>query len=249
MSHAGHPIDVIKRLFSEQKWDEMVAFCKKMLDEDPNDLVALQNTAAAYLRLKRFDEAVSICDKVLAFNTNDEYALKNKIYALESLRRFDDVIACCELILAGNPADNWAIDSKGLSLNELGRHDDALSCYDLSLKYDPNNTTALMNKAMTLAFMKKYSDAIACYDRAQKLDKSIAGIAAAKSDAYQKLGLEDEAFLAAQGVLDEDVPKFKEEAKKRHMRIFDWYCLNEFNELEARDRLHREKMNSKISNP
>lgn len=246
LSGPANPMDVIKKMFSEERWDDLVLFCNKMLQEDPNDMMALQNISATYVRMGRFSDALSCSDAVLRISPDDEYALKNKIYALEGLGRYEDVIECCDRLLGKNKSDVWALDSKGLALNQLGRQEDAIECYNLSLKYDPNNVTAIANKASTLSFLKRYEEAIPCYDRAQRLNHNIRGLALAKSTAYQNLGMDDEAFLAAQGLLADDIVKFKEEAKRRKMKVFDWYCLNEFNELEAKEKRHQEKMNSKL---
>lgn len=242
---SGHPIDVIKRLFSDKKWDDLALYCKKMLEDDPKDMVALQNISSACIMLNRLDDAISYSDAVLELNSHDEYALKNKIYAMEKQGMHADVVACCDKLLEKNTSDTWALDSKGLALNATGRQEDALLCYEQSLRHDPGDTTALMNKAATLFFLKRYDDAIACYDAAQRADGSLRGAASARSEIYQILGMEDEAFLAAQGLLDDDVARFKEEAKKRKMRVFDWFCLNEFNELEEKEKRHQEKINSK----
>jgi tetratricopeptide (TPR) repeat protein len=246
LSYVGNPIDVIKKLHSEKKWDEIMSFCQKILEEDPKDLVGLQNMSTALLHVEKFEEALMFCQQVLDMNEFDEYALKNKIFAFEKLRKYDDVIICAEKLLSKSQNDSWALDSKGLALNEIGRHKDALDCYDKSLQIDPNNITALMNKAITLSFLQKYEDAIPLYDKAQKLEGPIKVAAAAKSEAYQKLGKEDEAFLAAQGLLIEDIYKYISEAMEKKMKIFDFYCLKEYNDLDAREKMHNERQDSKF---
>ncbi len=44
--------------------------------------------------------------------------------------------------------------------------------------------------------------------------------------------MEDEAFLAAQGVLVKDMEKIKIDAKKNNCSVFHQYCQNEFDELK-----------------
>jgi tetratricopeptide (TPR) repeat protein len=216
-----------------------------MLDEDPKDLAALQNMATALVNVGKFDEVISCCDVVLQMNETDEYALKNKIFALEKLRRYDDVISCCDLLLKKNQNDTWSLDSKGLALNELNRHDEAISNYDKSLQIAPDGTIALMNKAITLSFLQRYGEAIPFFDRVQKADRSIKEAALAKSDAYKKLGCENEAFLAAQGLLVEDIDALMVEARQKKTKVFDLFCLKEFERLEEREKKHNEKQDSK----
>jgi tetratricopeptide (TPR) repeat protein len=245
LSYLGNPIDVIKKLHADKKWEEITSFCKKMLEGDPKDLVALQNMTTALLHQGKFEEALMCCQQVLDMNEFDEYALKNKIFALERLRKFDDVIICAERLLTKNKNDTWALDSKALALNELGKHKEAIETYDTSLQINQNNTIALMNKAVTLSFLQKYEDAIPFYDSAQKIEK-IKEAAAAKSEAYKKLGKEDEAFLAAQGLLVDDIEKCIAEAREKKMRVFDLYCHNEYMALDAKEKMHNEKQGSKL---
>ncbi len=247
MSYLGNPIDVIKKLYAEQKWHEIFTYCPTMLESDPKDLVALQNIATALLQVGKYDDVISYCDTVLQMNPLDEYALKNKIFALERLKKYDQIISCCDKLLEKNQNDSWTLDSKGLALNELNRHDEAISNYDASLKINPNNPTALMNKAITLSYLQRYADAIPIYDKVQSVDNTIKEAGLAKSEAYTKLGKPDEAFLAAQGLLVQDIVKFKEKAAEKQMRVFDYYCLNEFLEIEKREKRHRENLDSKPS--
>jgi len=168
------------------------------------------------------------CDKVLEIKPSDTYALKNKIFALESLKKYDEVLKLCEGILVTNPKDTWALNSMGISLNELDRHKDALQYYDTSLVIDPNDVTALMNKAISLSHLGNYQDAIDYYDLAQRVDSSLREIPTVKSKLFEKLNMPDEAFLAAQGVLNKDMDKIKSDAKENKCSIFHQFCDDEF---------------------
>ena len=245
MAFVGNPIDVIKKLHQNKQWDDIVSFCQKMLADDQKDLVALQNMATAFLNLERFDDVISCSEKVLEQNEFDEYATKNKIFALERLGRHNEIISICDKMLTKNPLNTWILDSKGLALNELGQHDTALEYYDKSLNIEPNGVTALLNKAITLSFLQKHESAIPYYDRAQRLEK-IPRAAAGKSAAYQKIGKSDEAFLAAQGLLDSEIEKIMLEARTKKMKVFDYFCMIEYEDLEKREQKHQEKINSKL---
>lgn len=245
LAYVGNPIDVIKKFHSNKQWDEIVSFCQKMLDSDPKDMVALQNMATAFLNLGKFDQVLSCCDTVLGLNGFDEYALKNKILALERLGRHDQIIPYCDKLLIKNPTHTWALNSKGLACNEMGKHTDALNYYSMALRVEPNNITSLLNKAMTLSFLGKYDESIPYYDDVQKQEK-LSDVASAKSEAYQRLGKEDEAFLAAQGMLVSDIVRYVSEAKAKKMKVFDYYCMVEYEDLERREKEHQQKLDSRL---
>ena len=85
-----------------------------------------------------------------------------------------------------------------------------------------------MNKAISLGHFGNYQDAINYYDLAQRIDSSLREIPSAKSKLFEKLNMPDEAFLAAQGVLNKDMEKIKSDAKENKCSVFHQFCNNEF---------------------
>ena len=57
-----------------------------------------------------------------------------------------------------------------------------------------------------------------------------------KSELYEKLGMKDEAFLAAQEVLNEDMKKIKNDAIANKCSVFHQFCQNEYEELDAKNK-------------
>jgi hypothetical protein len=51
--------------------------------------------------------------------------------------------------------------------------------------------------------------------------------------------------LAAQGLLVEDIDKLVLEARQKKMKVFDLFCLKEFEGLEEREKKHNEKQDAK----
>ena len=122
----------------------------------------------------------------------------------------------------------------GLSLNELNRHNDALEFYDKVLEIDTNDVTALMNKAISQSHLGNYKDAIDNYDLAQSIDSSLKEIPLAKSRLYEKIGMKDDAFLAAQGILNKDMEKIKTDAKENKCSVFHQFCEDEFQKSNSK---------------
>ena len=238
------PNAVLGRMFDAGKFDDMLHYCKTMLDKDPEDMLALQNSALALFHLKQFSEAISFCDMVLKIRESDPHALKIKIYSLEKLEEYEQVLDYCNQVLKDDPNDTWILNSMGLSLNELDRHGEAIKYYDRTLALDKEDITALMNKAISLYYLGDYKECIRYYDRAQTLDPTQAEISAAKSKAFKKLGLDDEAFLAAQGVLVKDMEKIKQDAKKNNYTVFHQFCTDEFERLDKKQSDRRPSLDS-----
>ena len=147
---------------------------------------------------------------------------------------YQQVQKLCDEILSSNPNDLWALNSKGLSLNELDQHKEALEYYEKALAIDPADVTALMNKAISHSHLGNYETAIEFYDKAQVVNSSIKEIPLAKSKLFEKLGNNDNAFLAAQGILNKDMEKIKMAAKENKCSLFHQVCENEFEELDSK---------------
>ena len=150
------------------------------------------------------------------------------------MNQYEKVIELCKKILSINSSDIWALNSMGLSLNELNQHRDALEIYDKALKIDANDVTALMNKAISQSHIGNYKDAIDNYDLVQSIDSSLKEIPLAKSRLYEKIGMKDDAFLAAQGVLNQDMEKIKIKAKENKCSVFHQFCEEEFQKSNSK---------------
>ena len=222
------PNEVISRMFEAGKFDDLLNYCSKMLEKNPKDLMALQNSALSLLHLEKFSDCIDICNKVLKENEFDDYSLTLKIHALENLGKFNEVINCCEKLLEKNNGDTWALNSKGLAFNELNRYQEASKIFDKVLDIDSKNITALINKALSMSFLGNHLKSIECYDLAQKINPLMKELSEAKSREFENLDLKDEAFLAAQGILLEDIEKIKKDSIKNKCSVFHQYCQNEY---------------------
>ena len=182
-----------------------------------------------------YEEALERCRSVLERDRSDQYALRNAIYALENLHRYGEVLECCEEMLKTDSRDVWTLNSAGLALAEMGRYAEAAEYFERSLKLDPHNTTALMNGALSLARTGQVRRSISYYDAALRLDSSLREAAEARARAYRSLGMEDEAFLAAQGIRDGDMERIIRQARRNRCSLLHQLCLEEMDRYRDAD--------------
>ncbi len=69
---------------------------------------------------------------------------------------------------------------------------------------------------------------------AQTIDSNLKEIPLAKSRLFEKLGMEDDAFLAAQGVLNKNMEKIKTDANKYKCSVFHQFCEEEFKKFNSK---------------
>lgn len=225
----------IARLHEAGQYSQLRDYCDALLDTNPTDVLALQNGAMARLHLKLYEEALAYCDRVLEIEQEDPYALHNAAYALEHLHRHAEALERCNIMLKGDPRDIWALNSAGLALSEMGRSAEASEYFGRVLKLDPHNPTALMNGALALEYTGHTSEAIALYNRALRLNPPAREAAGARERAYRSLGMENEAFLAAQGISDDDMKGIILRAHNNRCSLLHQLCLDEIDGYAGAD--------------
>ena len=222
------PISELKKMFEARKFDDAIRLCQKLLVKNSVDPIALQNLSTAYYMVGAYEDAKQCCEKILDKEPQDEHAIKNKMLVLEKLELHEQVLECCKMILSKNKNDLDAIITKGIALNKIGKHEDALILYENALKLDKTNVDALMNMAVTLSHLKRYQEAIPYYDSVQEIMPNFSRAAKEKSDAFKELGKDDDAFLAAQGILLKDADLLKTEANKKKYSVQHAFALKSY---------------------
>ena len=155
--------------------------------------------------------------------------------ALEKLELHEQVLECCDIRLSKNDKDVDALVTKGIALNKTGKHEDALTLYDLALELDKTNVDALMNMAVTLSYLRRYQDSIPYYDTVQQIMPEFTRAAIEKSKAFKELGREDDAFLAAQGIMLNDAELLKQDAKDNKYSVQHAFLLKRYKSSEKKN--------------
>lgn len=240
------PVADLRRLFEAGRYADAAEYCEAILAGEPSDPAALHNAATALVRLGRHAEALGKCDAILSGDPGDPHALRNRVLALEGLGWHEQAAECCRALLAlpearaadsgiGGACDAWTHNSLGLALVRLGRDDEADGCFDRALAADTRNVTALMNKALLAGRLGRAEESAELYGRAAAADPSVARDAArARAGAYAGLGRRDEAFLAAQGVADSDMPRIIRDAARNGCTVFHQFCQEEYDRVGGR---------------
>ena len=86
--------------------------------------------------------------------------------------------------------------------------------------------------AVTLNYLGRYQDSIPYYDTVQQIMPDFSRAAVEKSEAFKKLGRDDDAFLAAQGVRLDDAEKIKQDARENKYSVQHAFLLKRYNNTE-----------------
>ena len=69
------PYQKIKKLFDGKKFDEVITYCQKILENDPTNKIALQNIGSAYNVVGAYHDAIKNANKILEINNGDTESL------------------------------------------------------------------------------------------------------------------------------------------------------------------------------
>ncbi len=92
-------IEIANNLFLEKKFSLAIDEYSKILENDPENLSALNNMGYTLTKLKKFDQALECYEKSLEIQGNDHIVLINKISLFRKTGKVEDALKLCNEIL------------------------------------------------------------------------------------------------------------------------------------------------------
>jgi tetratricopeptide (TPR) repeat protein len=164
------------------------------LEQDPDNVPALNNRGNALNELHRFDEALASFDRALRLAPDLAETHCNRGNTLKELDRFEESLASYDRALALHPDYAAAHGNRANALNALGRHDEAAASCDRALALAPNFAEAHCNRGNALKELGRLDQAVASYDRAIALRPGYAQAYLNRGNALHELHRFDEAL-------------------------------------------------------
>lgn len=144
---AGYDIDVEKEIkkanyyFTREKYDKVIAIMNRVLEEEPDNVGALDYKAMSYSKLKNYEMAYETVKKLLELKQGDSRLWYNAGVYLHSLKREADAIAHYEKALSINPNLGYAIYNLACSKSLMGEKNEALEHLRKAIEKDPKYKT------------------------------------------------------------------------------------------------------------
>ena len=114
-------IDEANNLFLEKKFQDAIKKYNIILDNEPDNLIALNNKGYSLSKLKKYSDALVCYDKFLQINPNDKTVLINKISLFRKTGEFHKAVGICDELLKNNPDELIALYHKLRILKKLDR--------------------------------------------------------------------------------------------------------------------------------
>ena len=158
-------LTLARALSEQEKLDEALAICEKMLVKDPGEATLLKMKADLLDRKGNKNDAIAVLNKAYTLNPADvelNYMLALKLAEAKNSR----VLALSDSLIK---ADSLGIHAepyyyKGIYYANIDDKQKALALFDNAIKIDINFLDGYIEKGSLLYDMKKYQDAIAVFN-------------------------------------------------------------------------------------
>lgn len=162
----------------------------------PDDVPALANLSAAYLRDRKLQEAVHAAERAIALEPESTDALINLGTALHELGRVKEAVAPLESARAIIPGSSIVSNLLGACLMKMGDVDAAVDAFEAGTSAAPTDAEAWSNLAAALNQLSEYDRALACAQKAIELRADSSSALAAQAASLLELGKVDEAIAS-----------------------------------------------------
>ena len=116
-----NPIDVVRNLIRQQKYETALTHVNEFLKEDPTNDIAwnLKGNCMFFLELYN-EETIECYNKAIDLNEGFQVALENRANVLIKMDRYEAALKDCEKVLSINPQSEFAKQLKKEALENIG---------------------------------------------------------------------------------------------------------------------------------
>lgn len=175
--------------------DSLLQF-DKLLAQDPNHIVAINERGTVLLEMKQYDGARASIEKAIALDPKYADAYLNKGVLCGHLRRYDEAMAAFDKALVLKPTLGKAWLGYGNCLSALHRHDEALIAYEKALSIESDLAGVWLGRGNVFFELKRYGEAFAAYDKALAIEPELAQGWLGSGNVFHGLKRYDEALVA-----------------------------------------------------
>jgi len=141
----------VDTLYHLQHYDEAVASCDRVIEENPNDSIAWLMRGMALENLNSYEEAVAAYERVVEIQSDDHVAWFKRGNLLEKLQRYDEAVASYYRVVQIQPDNYWAWHDRGRLLENLQRYEEAIASYDRAVQLKPDFQAAVEGRKRMLS--------------------------------------------------------------------------------------------------
>lgn len=146
MAHAR--VDEAGRLLEDCRWAQAESAYDRLLKQNPEDAISLNNRGFARHRLGKYEEAIADYDIALKLKPNWNVALNNKGRALRHLKRFEEAQANFTQAIKLSPYDVHGWNNRGRTWADLGKFKHGVDDLTKAIALDPDYSYPYYNRGI-----------------------------------------------------------------------------------------------------
>ena len=149
-------------------------YYQKVLNMDPNHLMALNNLGVIFRELGENQKAKDCYEKAIEINPNYADAHSNLGNIFKKLDEYQKAKDCYEKAIIIDPNHNDANYNLGVIFKELDEYQKAKDCYEKVIEINPNYVDAHNNLGVIFKELDEYQKAKDCYEKVIKINPNYA---------------------------------------------------------------------------
>ncbi|RIB29869.1 kinase-like domain-containing protein [Gigaspora rosea] len=174
------------------KYKETLSDLNKLLEINPNHLVALRNRGVTYRKMGRYEDSLTDFNKLLELDPNNTKALRNRSETYAEMNKFDESLADLDKSLEINPNDTLALADRGLIYKKICRYEESLADFTKSLEFTPNDDKLVYNKILGIRGiihreMGRYEESLMDLNKALEIIPNDALMLSTRGFTYQNM--------------------------------------------------------------
>jgi tetratricopeptide (TPR) repeat protein len=142
---------------------------KFILQQDAENLVALNNLSAIYLEKDDFEQARGYFEKALQLDPQNASIHNNLGSYYRRRGAYSEALEHYQQAIVSQPDNAGIYNNLATVFSSTKEYEKAIQCYDMALRLQPDNVEVINNLASTYKSMADYSRAIDLYNRAMQL--------------------------------------------------------------------------------
>jgi tetratricopeptide (TPR) repeat protein len=176
--------------------NEAAAKYRKLLNELPEQVFALNNLAVIAIQQNEYTQAVNLINQSLKITPAQPRALNNRGIALHKLQRHPEALDSFATALQQQPDFAEASFNQGNVLMDMQRLEQALVCFDRAIALNPGYIKAHYNRSDALKALQRYAEALDSYGSVIALQPDFAEAWSNRAEVLRLLGRAAEAITS-----------------------------------------------------
>jgi arylsulfatase A-like enzyme len=131
-------INILLRLFSEKKSEEVFPYINRILEIDPENRLALHYAGAAYYEQGKYEKAIPHLEKLMTLYPDHDAGGEYLIRIYSSMRSWEKALEMCDKSIEFYPDEPKFHIYKGLVLANTDRCMEALGSFEAAIRLDEN---------------------------------------------------------------------------------------------------------------